>query len=131
MQKGAQKASYLKNIAHLNIPKKAKQQKLSLEEVDKLSKKYNLDSDLILELQMDFNCYVEISKDKGDPDLLYLAGQEARPDPDEGLALSQRVVGVPADLFFKQYNPLKEKHPEVALKILAAVGTRLKTDENG
>lgn len=25
MQKGAQKASYLKNIAHLNIPKKAKQ----------------------------------------------------------------------------------------------------------
>ena len=39
-------------------------------------------------------------------------------------------MGVPADLFFKQYQPLKEKHPEVALKILAAVGTRLKTDEN-
>jgi len=73
LKKGAQKASYLKNIAHLNIPKKSKQQKLSTEEVEKLSKKYNLDADLILELQMDFNCYVEISKNKGDPDLLYLA----------------------------------------------------------
>jgi len=38
---------------------------------------------------------------------------------------------VPADLFYKQYTPLKEKHPEIALKILAAVGTRLKCDENG
>ena len=97
--------------------------------MERLSKKYNLDADLILELQMDFNCYVEISKDKGDPDLLYLAGQEERPDPDKDLALSQRVVGVPSDLFFKQYNPLKEKHPEIALKMLAAVGTRLKTND--
>ena len=126
-----QKASYLKNIPHLNIAKKAKTAKLSSEEVASYSERYQLPVDLINELQMEFNCYVEMSKSRGDANLQALGGQEQLPDVDEGIPLSQRVHGIPAAQFRHSFQPLKEKHPHVALKILAAVGARIKLDDDG
>lgn len=65
-----------KNIAHLNIQKKDKNQvSLNYEKVMEISKQYNLDPIKVYEIQSEFECLIEMSKsDESDSGLKDLIG---------------------------------------------------------
>lgn len=122
-----------KNIPHLQLEKKNSKKLLNISQIESLAKSLKIPSTEVYQLQTEYESLKEMVNDAENEDLQVLGGRKVKGKTDQEVEETKNLLqaGLPVDVVFTNFQPLKEKHLQIKQRIMNALGHKKTIDWDG